>query len=61
MRSRSHERTRRGSRAPADRGRAGELVAEELRLAQRALEEITGTFSSDDLLGRIFSSFCIGK
>lgn len=41
--------------------RAGELVAEELRLAQRALEEITGTFSSDDLLGRIFSSFCIGK
>jgi tRNA modification GTPase len=40
---------------------AGELVAEELRLAQRALDEITGTFSSDDLLGRIFSSFCIGK
>ncbi len=41
--------------------RAGELVAEELRLAQRALDEITGTFSSDDLLGRIFGSFCIGK
>jgi len=41
--------------------RAGELIAEELRLAQRALEEITGVFTADDLLGRIFSSFCIGK
>ena len=41
--------------------RAGELVAEELRHAQRALEEITGTFTADDLLGRIFGSFCIGK
>ncbi len=41
--------------------RAGELVAEELRLAQLALDEITGTFSSDDLLGRVFGSFCIGK
>lgn len=41
--------------------RAGELLAEELRLAQQALNEITGEFSSDDLLGRIFSSFCIGK
>lgn len=40
---------------------AGELVAEDLRLAQNALSEITGRFSSDDLLGRIFSSFCIGK
>ena len=40
---------------------AGELLAEDLRRAQRALEEITGAFSSDDLLGRIFSSFCIGK
>lgn len=40
---------------------AGELLAEELRLAQQALAEITGAFSSDDLLGRIFSSFCIGK
>lgn len=40
---------------------AGELLAEELRLAQQALGEITGEFSSDDLLGRIFSSFCIGK
>jgi len=41
--------------------RAGELVAEELRQAQRALEEITGVFTADDLLGRIFGSFCIGK
>lgn len=41
--------------------RAGEIVAEELRLAQNALSEITGAFTADDLLGRIFSSFCIGK
>ena len=41
--------------------RAGELLAEELRQAQQVLGEITGTVSSDDLLGRIFSSFCIGK
>ena len=41
--------------------KAGELCAEELRLAQLALSEITGEFTSDDLLGRIFSSFCIGK
>jgi len=40
---------------------AGELLAEELRLAQESLSEITGEFTSDDLLGRIFSSFCIGK
>lgn len=38
-----------------------ELVAEELRLAQAALSEITGRFTSDDLLGAIFSRFCIGK
>lgn len=41
--------------------RAGELMAEELRRAQQCLAEITGEFTSDDLLGRIFSSFCIGK
>lgn len=41
--------------------RAGELAADDLRLAQRALNEITGEFTADDLLGRIFSSFCVGK
>lgn len=41
--------------------RASELVAEELREAQQALAEITGEFTSEDLLGRIFASFCIGK
>lgn len=41
--------------------RAGEVFAEELRLAHRALGEITGTTSSDDLLGKIFTEFCIGK
>ncbi|WP_320824353.1 tRNA uridine-5-carboxymethylaminomethyl(34) synthesis GTPase MnmE [Reinekea sp.] len=40
---------------------AGELLAEDLRCAQNSLNEITGEFSADDLLGRIFSSFCIGK
>jgi tRNA modification GTPase len=40
---------------------AGELLAEELRLAQKALGEITGEVTSDDLLGEIFASFCIGK
>lgn len=40
---------------------AGELLAEELRLVQSALSEITGQFTADDLLGNIFSSFCIGK
>ena len=40
---------------------AGELLAEDLRLAHQALCEITGEFSSDDLLGKIFSSFCFGK
>ena len=38
-----------------------DLLAEELRLAQQALNAITGEFTSDDLLGVIFSSFCIGK
>lgn len=42
-------------------GRSGELIAEDLRLAQQRLGEITGEFTSDDLLGRIFSEFCIGK
>ena len=41
--------------------RAGELVAEHLRMAQQSLGSITGEFTADDLLGEIFSSFCIGK
>jgi len=41
--------------------KAGELMAEELRLAQHHIGEITGEFTSDDLLGKIFTSFCIGK
>jgi tRNA modification GTPase len=41
--------------------RAGELVAEELRAAQQHLSEITGEFTSEDLLARIFAGFCIGK
>ena len=45
----------------AAQGPALDLLAEELRLAQNALSDITGEFSSDDLLGVIFSSFCIGK
>jgi tRNA modification GTPase len=48
-------------KAELEQHQAGELLAEDLRLAQEALNEITGEFGSDDLLGRIFSSFCIGK
>ena len=48
-------------RAQLKESRAGELLAEELRLGQQALGEITGEVTSEDLLGRIFSSFCIGK
>jgi len=40
---------------------AGEILAEELRICQQELNQITGEFTSDDLLGKIFSSFCIGK
>lgn len=57
---RAREHVEAGKRQLVDR-RAGELLAEELRRAQQALGEITGEFTSDDLLGRIFSSFCIGK
>jgi tRNA modification GTPase len=58
------ERSKRHFEAGAlalEQNKAGELLAEELRLAQQALGEITGTFTSDDLLGRIFAEFCIGK
>lgn len=48
-------------RRALDEHRAGEIFAEELRLAQHNLGEITGEFTSDDLLGRIFAEFCIGK
>jgi len=48
-------------RAQLTQNAAPELLAEELRHAQQALGEITGQISSDELLGRIFSSFCIGK
>jgi tRNA modification GTPase len=48
-------------RKALEESKAGELLAEELRLAQEALGEITGAVSSDDLLGQIFSEFCIGK
>ena len=48
-------------RRALDETRAGELLAEELRLSQQALGEITGAVSADDLLGKIFSEFCIGK
>lgn len=48
-------------RQQLQQAKAGELAAEELREAQQQLATITGEFSSDDLLGKIFSSFCIGK
>ncbi len=48
-------------KAHLEHNQTGELLAEELRQAQHALAEITGEYSSDDLLGEIFSSFCIGK
>ncbi len=48
-------------RTALEEAQAGELLAEELRLSQHALGEITGSVSSDELLGRIFSEFCIGK
>jgi len=48
-------------RKALDEEHAGEVFAEELRLAHQALGEITGATSSDDLLGMIFTEFCIGK
>lgn len=58
--ARAEEHTVRGEKVFLESGN-GELLAEDLRQAQNALSEITGAFSSDDLLGEIFSSFCIGK
>ena len=48
-------------RAELEASQSADLLAEELRLAQRELGEITGEFLPDDLLGAIFASFCIGK
>ena len=48
-------------REALDKSKAGELFAEDLRLSHEALGEVTGAVSSDDLLGHIFSEFCIGK
>ncbi len=50
-----------GARSALESGLAPELVAEDLRLAQRALGEITGEFLPEDLLGEIFGRFCLGK
>ena len=55
------DRTGAALMAAAQAGASGELMAEHLREAQVALGEITGAFGADDLLGHIFSSFCIGK
>lgn len=57
---RAHQHFVAGREALAD-NHAGEVFAEELRLAHQALGEITGATSSDDLLGMIFTEFCIGK
>ena len=51
----------RASACADQRDAALDVLAEELRLAQNALGDITGAYSSDDLLGEIFSRFCIGK
>jgi tRNA modification GTPase len=56
---RAHHHLEAGAARLAER--SGELAAEELRAAQEALSEISGRFSADDLLGRIFGAFCIGK
>ena len=59
--ARGGDAPRRGGRAHRGRAPPLELFAEELREAQDALSSITGEFTADDLLGVIFSRFCIGK
>lgn len=58
---RAAQRSVRAAQAQLSAGAQAELAAEELRRAQQALDEITGPFAADDLLGRVFSQFCIGK
>ena len=58
---RTQDHLQRAQQHAAARDTALDLLAEELRLAHRALGEITGVFSNEDLLGEIFSRFCIGK
>ncbi len=58
--AKANEHFQRGKQA-LEKNKAGELMAEDLRLAHDALGEITGAVTSDDLLGRIFAEFCIGK
>jgi tRNA modification GTPase len=58
--NKAHESLLKGKES-LNNNKAGELLAEDLRHAQKYLGEITGEFTSDDLLGKIFSSFCIGK
>jgi tRNA modification GTPase len=58
--TRARRHSEQAARVLAER-RAGELAAEELRAVQNALAEITGEFTTEDLLGRIFAGFCIGK
>jgi len=59
--SRGHASTPKKAARQLTEHRAGELAAEELRAAQQALSEITGEVTSEDLLGRIFAGFCVGK
>ena len=60
-----HVQAREEARCHLDRAEVAdgklELLAEDLRLAQQSLGEITGAYTADDLLGEIFSRFCIGK
>jgi tRNA modification GTPase len=58
---RTREHLARARGLAAQRDAALDLLAEELRLAHRALGEITGEFGTEDLLGEIFGRFCVGK